>query len=106
MIVLFLLIALIVLAGLAVLWAARLPGSVLITLGPDTAVELKLVVAILAVLLLGAAMAVLWAALTGLIKLPKRFTRAREAAKARHANKALADGLLAAEAGDIRAAKK
>ena len=64
MIVLFLVILLIVLAGVAVLWASRLPGSVLITLGPETAIELKLVVAILAVLLLGGAMAVIWGALT------------------------------------------
>lgn len=106
MIVLFLVILLIVLAGIAVLWAARLPGSVLITLGPETAIELKLVVAILAVLLLGAAMALVWAALTGLIKFPARFSRAREAARRRKANRALADGLLAAEAGDVRAAKK
>ena len=106
MIVLFLLIALIVLAGLAVLWASRLPGSVLITLGPETAIELKLVVAILGVVLLGAAMAVIWGALTGLIKLPGRLSEAREASRARNANKALADGILAAEAGDARSAKK
>ena len=106
MIVLFLVILLIVLAGLAVLWASRLPGSVLITLGPDTAIELKLVVAILAVLLAGAAMAVIWGALTGLLKLPSRLTEARHEARTRHANKALADGLLAAEAGDVRLARK
>ena len=106
MIVLFLVILLIVLAGLAVLWASRLPGSVVITLGPETAIELKLVVAILAVLLLGAAMAVIWGGVTGLLKLPGRFSEAREASKVRHANKALADGLLAAEAGDVRLAKK
>ena len=64
MIILFLIIVLVVLAGLAVLWASRLPGSVLITLGPETAIELKLVVAILGVLLLGAAMAVIWVLLT------------------------------------------
>ena len=106
MIILFLIIVLVVLAGLAVLWASRLPGSVLITLGPETAIELKLVVAILAVLLLGAAMAVIWGALTGLIKLPSRFSRARQSSKTRQANRALADGLLAAEAGDVSAARR
>ncbi|WP_300377202.1 heme biosynthesis HemY N-terminal domain-containing protein [Henriciella sp.] len=106
MFLLFLFILLVVLAGLAVLWAARLPGSVLVTLGPDTAVELKMVVAILAVILLGAAMAVVWGALTGLLRLPGRFNRARQTSKTRSANKALADGLLAAEAGDIRSARK
>ncbi|WP_084420907.1 heme biosynthesis protein HemY [Henriciella litoralis] len=106
MIVLFLIICLIVIAGLAVLWASRLPGSVIISLGPDSAVELKLVVAILAVLLLGAAMAVIWGALTGLLKMPKRFSRSRQASKTRNANKALADGLLAAEAGDVSTARK
>lgn len=106
MIILFLIIVLVVLAGLAVLWASRLPGSVLITLGPETAIELKLVVAILGVLLLGAAMAVIWGALTGLIKLPSRFSRARQSSKTRQANRALADGLLAAEAGDVSAARR
>jgi HemY protein len=106
MIVLFLIIFLVVLAGLAVLWAARLPGSVVVTLGPETAIELKLVVAILAVVLLGAAMAVIWGALTGLLKLPSRFSRARATSRTRQANKALADGLLAAEAGDVSAARK
>lgn len=106
MIILFLVILLIVLAGVAVLWASRLPGSVLITLGPETAIELKLVVAILGILLLGAAMAVVWAAFTGLIKLPSRFSRAREESKVRSANKALADGLLAAEAGDVNSARR
>ena len=106
MIVLFLIICLIVIAGLAVLWASRLPGSVIISLGPDSAVELKLVVAILAVLLIGAAMAVIWGALTGLLKMPKRFSKSRQASKTRNANKALADGLLAAEAGDVSTARK
>ncbi len=106
MIVLFLVILLIVLAGLAVLWVARLPGSVLITLGPETAIELKLVVAVLAVLLIGGALALVWGALTGLIRMPSKFSRAREASKTRSANKALADGLLAAEAGDVRSARK
>ena len=106
MIILFLVILLIVLAGVAVLWASRLPGSVLINLGPETTIELKLVVAILAVLLLGAAMAVIWGALTGLLKMPSRFSKSREASRTRHANKALADGLLAAEAGDVNAARR
>ncbi|MEQ9316054.1 MAG: heme biosynthesis HemY N-terminal domain-containing protein, partial [Henriciella sp.] len=106
MIVLFLVILLIVLAGVAVLWASRLPGSVLISLGPETTIELKLVVAILAVLLIGAAMAVIWGALTGLLKLPSRFTKARENSRTKQANKALADGLLAAEAGDVASARR
>lgn len=105
MIVLFLVICLVVLAGLAVLWASRLSGEVVVTLGPDT-ISVELVVAILGVILLGAIMAIVWAALAGLIKLPKRFTRARKNSRTRNANKSLADGLLAAEAGDVSAARK
>ena len=105
MIVLFLVICLVVLAGLAVLWASRLSGEVVVTLGPDT-ISVELVVAILGVILLGAIMAIVWAALAGLIKLPKRFTRARKNSRTRNANKSLADGLLAAEAGDVSAARE
>ena len=105
MIVLFLVICLIVLAGAGVLWASQLSGNVVITLGPDT-ISVELVVAILGVILLGAIMALVWAGLAGLIKLPKRFSRARRNSRTQKANRSLADGLLAAEAGDVGAARK
>ena len=105
MIVLFLVICLIVLAGAGVLWASQLSGNVVITLGPET-ISVELVVAILGVILLGAIMALVWAGLAGLIKLPKRFSRARRNSRTQKANRSLADGLLAAEAGDVGAARK
>ncbi|MEM8616498.1 MAG: heme biosynthesis HemY N-terminal domain-containing protein [Pseudomonadota bacterium] len=106
MIVLFLLILLVVVAGLFVLWASRLPGGLTIDLGNGAAYEFELVYALLAILLLGAAMALIWSMLSGLVRFPARFSRARRAARTKAANKALADGLLAADAGDVEAARK
>ena len=106
MIVLFVVIALLVLTGLFVLWASRLPGGLTIDFGTGTAYEIELVVALLGLLLLGAAIAVIWSFVTGLLSFPSRFGKARRASKVREANRALADGLLAAEAGDAVLAKK
>ena len=106
MIVLFLIVLLIVLAGLVVLWASRLPGGLVIDLGTGSTIEVELVFALLGLLLLGAAMAVVWSFFTGLIRFPTRFSKSRKASKVRDANRALADGLLAAEAGDALLAKK
>lgn len=106
MIVLFVVICLLVLTGFAVLWASRLPGELIIDLGAGAAYEIKLVVALLGLLLLGAAIAVIWSFVTGLMTFPARFSRSRRASRIRDANKALADGLLAAEAGDAPLARK
>ena len=106
MIVLFVVIALLVLTGLFVLWASRLPGGLTIDFGTGAAYEIELVVALLGLLLLGAAIAVIWSFVTGLLSFPARFGKARRASKVRDANRALADGLLAAEAGDAALAKK
>ncbi|MEM9225273.1 MAG: heme biosynthesis HemY N-terminal domain-containing protein [Pseudomonadota bacterium] len=106
MIVLVLLIALIVLACIAAIWASRLPGGVIVDFGSGATYEIELVYAILAIALLGAAVAIVWSFLTGIVTLPRRFTRSRRAGKVRDANRALADGLLAAEAGDASLAKK
>lgn len=106
MIVLFVVIALLVLTGLFVLWASRLPGGLTIDFGTGAAYEIELVVALLGLLLLGAAIAVIWSFVTGLLSFPTRFGKARRASKVREANRALADGLLAAEAGDTVLAKK
>ena len=106
MIILFLIILLIVIAGIFVMWASRLPGGLTLDLGAGTVYEFELVWALLAILLVGAAMALVWSLLTGLVTLPSRFSRSRKASKVKAANKALADGLLAAEAGDAAMAKK
>ncbi|MEO0608046.1 MAG: hypothetical protein AAFY82_07425, partial [Pseudomonadota bacterium] len=63
MIILFLIILLIVLAGIFVMWASRLPGGLTLDLGNGTLYEFELVWALLAILLVGAAMALVWAAL-------------------------------------------
>ncbi|MEL6862640.1 MAG: heme biosynthesis HemY N-terminal domain-containing protein [Pseudomonadota bacterium] len=106
MIILFLIILLIVVAGVFVMWASRLPGGLTLDLGNGTLYEFELVWALLAILLVGAAMALVWSLLTGLVTLPNRFSKSRKASKVKAANKALADGLLAAEAGDAQMAKK
>jgi HemY protein len=106
MIILFLIVLLIVLAGVFVLWASRLPGGLTLDLGNGTLYEFELVWALLAILLIGAALALVWSLLTGLVTLPNRFSKSRKASKTKAANKALADGLLAAEAGDAALAKK
>ena len=106
MIILFLIILLIVIAGIFVMWASRLPGGLTLDLGNGTLYEFELVWALLAILLVGAAMALVWSLLTGLVTLPNRFSKSRKASKVKAANKALADGLLAAEAGDAQMAKK
>lgn len=106
MIILFLIILLIVLAGIFVMWASRLPGGLTLDLGNGTLYEFELVWALLAILLIGAAMALIWSLVTGLVTFPKRFSKSRKDSKIKAANKALADGLLAAEAGDAQMAKK
>lgn len=106
MIILFLIVLLIVAAGFFVMWASRLPGGLTLDLGGGALYEFELVWALLAILLIGAAMALVWSLLTGLVTLPSRFSRSRKASKVKAANRALADGLLAAEAGDALMAKK
>lgn len=106
MIVLVLIILLIVIASIAVLWASRLPGGIAVDLGNGTIMQFELVWALLALLLLGALIALIWSMMIGLIRFPTRFSKTRKAGKVRDANRALADGLLAAEAGDAQLAKK
>ena len=101
MVVFFFIIVLVVIAGIGVLWASNLPGDVLITFGPQNQIEVQLVVALLGVLL-----ALLWWAVVGLLRLPTRFSRAHRDSKVKSANKSLADGLLAAEAGDAAQARR
>lgn len=106
MIILFLIVVLIVLAGIFVLWASRWPGGLTLDLGNGTLYEFELVWALLAILLIGGLLALAWSLLTGLVTLPSRFSKSRKLSKTKAANKALAEGLLAAEAGDAAMAKK
>ncbi|MEO0467670.1 MAG: heme biosynthesis HemY N-terminal domain-containing protein, partial [Pseudomonadota bacterium] len=98
MIILFLIILLIVAAGIFAIWASRLPGGLTLDLGNGTLYEFEIVWALLAILLCGAVLALAWSVLTGLVTLPSRFSKSRKVSKTKAANKALADGLLAAEA--------
>lgn len=106
MIILFLIILLIVVAGIFVMWASSWPGGLTLDLGNGTLYEFELVWALLAILLFGGLLALAWSLLTGLVTFPSRFSKSRKVSKTKAANKALADGLLAAEAGDAALAKK
>ena len=106
MIVLFLILILFVAAGFLVLWASGLPGGLTLDLGNGALYEFELVYALLGLVLLGGLMALLWSLVTGLVRFPSRWTKSRKASKTRAANKALTEGLLAAEAGDAVRAKK
>ncbi|GAB5459448.1 MAG: heme biosynthesis HemY N-terminal domain-containing protein [Henriciella sp.] len=106
MIVMILIILLIVVIGVAVLWASRLPGGVSLDFGSAGVYELDAALAILLFIALGGLVALIWWLFTSFVTLPSRFGKKRRASKIRDANRALADGLLAAEAGDAQLAKK
>ena len=108
MIILFLIIfvVLIVLISVGMLWASDLPGGITIDWGSGDALILNAAYSILlvvAVALLSAA--IVWIVVS-LFSSPWRFKRARMSSRVKKANKALADGLLAAEAGDAQMAIK
>lgn len=109
MIRLFVILLLVVLAGAGTLYLASLPGSVQINAFGIVA-EINLVWATLLALLLCGVVIGIWSLLSGLWTLPGKVGRSRQQARIRKANQALADGLLAAEAGDaaqaIRHARK
>lgn len=106
MIMLLVAVLVVILTGLFVLWAARLPGEIIIDLGTGTAFEIKLVVALLGLALIGVLVAVIWSFLVRVIKFPGQLSQIRHTTRVRDANKALAEGLLAAEAGDAALAAK
>lgn len=101
---LFISVILLVMAG-AVLawWAFSLPGEVTFPVG-DEIVAVKSGAAAIFVVLLGGFLALAWWLATALLVLPGRITKARHLSRARKANAALAEGLLAAEGGDAKAA--
>ena len=97
-----------VLAGIAALagyWLYSLEGTVEIAV-PGTTTSLPLGLALLIGVLVAGLVAVAWWILAGVVTLPWTLGRARRDAKVKKANKALAEGLLAAEAGDGAAALK
>ena len=108
MIILFLIVlaALIILVSVGMIWANDLPGGLTIDLGGGEVYVLNAAFSILAVLVLALMSAALVWLLVSLFSSPWRFRRSRMNGKIRKANRSLADGLLAAEAGDATLAKK
>ena len=105
-IIVFLVILLMVVAVLALgWWAFTLPGEVTVPVGQEE-VRIKAGLAVVGVLFLSALIAAVWWILSGLFVLPGRISRSRRRSKAKKANSALTEGLLAAEAGDSDAALK
>ena len=103
---LFIAVILLVMAG-AVLswWAFSLPGEVTFPVGQEI-VSVKSGVAAIFIVLFGGLLALGWWLATALLVLPRRISKARHLSRARKANAALAEGLLAAEGGDAKAALK
>ena len=92
-------------AAAGTLFLNTLPGGITFDLfGFEGSVNLAATV--VAIVLLGALMALVWGMFSGLIRLPGKLGRSRRASKIKKANMALADGLLAAEAGDVEVANR
>ena len=103
---LFFIVIVLVMAGAALSWwAFSLPGEVTFPVGQEI-VAVRSGVAAIFVALLGALIALVWWLATGILVLPGRISKARRLARTRKANAALAEGLLAAEGGDSKAALK
>ena len=103
------LIAIVVIAGLAALagfWLWSLDGYVEIDLPGSDPVNFKLGLIIILGLILAGGVAVAWWLLTSLVAMPWTIGRARQKVQVRKANKALTEGLLAAEAGDAKTAMR
>lgn len=101
---LFVSVILLVAAG-AVLaaWAFSMPGEVTFPVGNEI-VAVRSGVAAVGVVILGGLTALAWWLATALLVLPGRISKAQKLSRARKANAALAEGLLAAEGGDAKAA--
>lgn len=104
----FLFIAVILLVSAGAVLAAlalSLPGEVTFPVGNEI-VAVHSGVAAIGVVVLGGVLALGWWLATALLVLPGRISKARRLARTRKANAALAEGLLAAEGGDSKAALK
>ncbi len=103
--VLIALVALVVVIAAGTIYLSTLPGTIEIRmLGVEGTLNVPL--ALLLFVVVSAALAVVWSLLAGLVSLPGRLGRAQRESRARKADQALADGLLAAEAGDATAARR
>ena len=98
---LFILILVIIVGGALIgFWAVNLPGSVVINDSRGELVSLHTGVAAIALIVFGGLVAAAWWIISGLFVLPGKIGRSRQTNRSRKANMALAEGLLAAEAGD------
>lgn len=84
-------------------WAFSLPGEVTFPVGQEI-VSVRAGVAAILLLVFGGLIALAWWLATGILVLPGRISKAQRLSRARKANAALAEGLLAAEGGDSKAA--
>lgn len=103
----FLLIVVISLASLlAIAWAWSRPGHVSVNLGEGNVVEMNLAIAGVFLLLFGGLVTLLvW--LTGfLISLPKKLDKQRSRSRAKRADDAITQGILAIEGGDTPTAQR
>lgn len=104
---LFILILVIIVGGALIgFWAVNLPGSVVINDSRGELVSLDTGVAAIVLIVFGGLVAAVWWVISGLFVLPGKIGRSRQSNRARKANMALAEGLLAAEAGDSAHALK
>lgn len=99
-------VLIIVALGAMGFWLASLGGSIELTLPDGTTSGLPLGFALLGGVLFAGLVAVGWWIFTGLVTMPWTLGKARRAGQVRKANRALAEGLLAAEAGDAKTALK
>ena len=105
-IIVFLVLLLLLISALAFgWWAYTLPGKVTVPIGAEE-ISIKSGAAVALVLALSGLMAAAWWIISGIFVLPGRISRSRKRSRARKANAALTEGLLAAEAGDAEAALK
>ncbi|MEM9740585.1 MAG: heme biosynthesis HemY N-terminal domain-containing protein [Pseudomonadota bacterium] len=102
---LFAVLIIVLLGGLG-FWLANIGGSIELILPDGTTTGLPLGFAILAGVLFAGLIAVIWWIFTGLVTMPWTLGKARKAGQIKKANRALAEGLLAAEAGDAKTALK
>ena len=99
-------VTLLVLGALFAWWAFQLPGEVVVRDATGELISFKSWLAALIMLILGGGIAIAWWLLSGIFVLPGKLGKSRQRVRSRKANSALAEGLLAAEAGDSKTALK
>ncbi|MEM6412319.1 MAG: heme biosynthesis HemY N-terminal domain-containing protein [Pseudomonadota bacterium] len=91
--------------ALGTIYLANMPGGIEFELFGWEG-RLPVLATIVLQLVIGATIALVWGFFAGLWKLPGRIGKSRRQSRIKKANHSLADGLLAAEAGDFKTAQK